>query len=180
MSGAATGEGDWTDVVARLSVGVGVLYFVGYTVYVITEWDPPFYLPPVVLLGYLLSRSAIADLWHCDRCKKPAVSRDCPTCDADLLGGTSALRVVGLYAWVVPAGAVAVELVLLVCQALAFSILDWIPLVAWYQRQWLAVAGYTGPLPLLLYTLLSAMAVALVAVGIRTVQAGTTSLLLDR
>lgn len=181
MSGSAADEGrDWTDAVTRLSVGVGVLYFVGYAVYVVTEWDPTFYLPPVALLGYLLSRSAIADLWHCDRCEKPTVSRACPTCDAALLGSGSALRVVGLYAWVVPGGAVAVEVLLVFCQALAFSLLGWVPVVAWYQRQWLDVTGFTGPLPLFVYTLVSAMVVALVAVAIRTVQAGATSLLLDR
>lgn len=159
MSRATADEGrGWTNAVARLSTGVGVLYFVGYTVYVLTELDPSFYLPPVVLLGYLLSRSPIDDRYE----------------------GTSMLRVVGLYAWVIPAGAVAVELLLLFCQALAFSLLGWIPLVAWYQRQWLSVTGFAGPLPLLVYTLLSAMAVALVAVGIRTVQAGTGSRLLAR
>lgn len=136
-------ESELTNVIGKLSLGVGLLYFVGYTLYVLTLWDYALFFPPVFLAAYLFN-----------------------TTPFDGFTGSTFQRV-GLYTLVIPGGAIAVEALSLLVHGMVFE-LSWIlPPVAWYQRQWLNVVGFTGPLPLLVYTLFTAMIASILALVVR-------------
>ena len=136
-------ESELTNEISRLSLGVGLLYFVGYNLYVLTLWDSVIFLPPVFLAAYLFG-----------------------TTPSDGFRG-STLQSVGLYVLVIPGGAIAVEVLFLLVLGVAFE-LSWIlQPVAWYQRQWLNVMSFAGPLPLLVYTLVTAMMASILALAVR-------------
>lgn len=172
-------ETNWVSVVGRLSLALGILYIVGYTAYVITGWDVAVYLPPILYLGFLLWQSAISDLWYCDRCAESVASKRCPDCGSALLDSESALKLLTLYVVMVPAGTIVVEVLLLLGQAAVFTAFRFFPPVVWYQRQWLDVVSFVGPVPFLAYTLATVAVAALVASGFRTLRAGATSVLAD-
>lgn len=165
----------WTAPVARLSFGTGCLYALGYTAYVLTEWGPALLLPPVLFLGYLSARSAVADLWSCGQCGRTFVSGRCRACGAPVVDAGSAARLLALFVMIVPAGAVAVEVVFALGLGLAFEALGGLPPVAAYQRQWLDVVGYAGPLPLFVYTVGTTAGASVLALVSRTVRVGLVS-----
>lgn len=138
-------KNDLTTEINRLSVGVGTLYFCGYTLYVLTLLDAVLLLPPVFLTAYLFWRTPF------DGFRVPTLQR------------------VGLYLLVIPGGAIAVELLFLLILAIVFQ-LSWIlQPVAWYQRQWLDVVGFVGPLPFLVYTLGTVVVATILALAVRSI-----------
>lgn len=149
-------EGDWQSVLARLSVGGGVLFFLCYTGYIITGWGPLPAVPPVVLVAALLYRGSS---WSA------------------VVDGASARQFVAVYAGFLPAGVAVVEAALLLVQAFVFTAFGWVPAVAGYHREWLGTVGVAGPVPLLGYTLVSTAVASLLALSIRTLRTRARALL---
>lgn len=137
----------WPSIVARVSVGVGALYFLCYVGYVLTGWGGVMAVPPVALVVALLTQGFLP--------QRAAEEVSTP-------------RLVAIFVLFLPAGVVIVEVGLLLAQGFVFTAFSVLSPVADYQRQWLGVTGFAGPLPFLAYAMVSAAAASLLALAIQT------------
>lgn len=137
----------WPSIVARVSVGLGALYFLCYVSYVLTGWRAVVAVPPVALVAALLGHGFT---------RQRAAEE------------VSTTRLVAIFVLFLPAGVVIVEVALLLAQAFVFTAFSVLSPVADYQRQWLGVTGFAGPLPFLAYAMVSTAAASLLALAIQT------------